>query len=219
MPHAPSGGAYPVIVAGVAGLYVALAVANGGYSSELTAGATVGVWWAVAIALAVGGWPRSRVPWAAVGAGACLAALAAWTAISIGWASDNGGAFIEVVRVLGYLGLFVLVVIASPRASARAWLGGLGLGLLIVAVIALASRFEPSFAGDQDLEQAPAGGRRQAQLSDRLLERARGRDGRRGPAAGLAGGPRAGRRGCARSRWRRSRCRSWSSTSPPRAVA
>ena len=92
------------------------------------------------------------VPWA-LGAGICLAALAAWTAISIGWASDNGGAFIEVVRVLGYLGLFVLVVITSPRASARAWLGGLGLGLLIVAVIALASRFEPSLAGDQDLNR------------------------------------------------------------------
>jgi hypothetical protein len=153
MPHAPSGGAYPVIVAAVAVLYVALAVANGGYSSELTAGATVGVWWAVAIALAVGEWPRARVPWAAVGAGACLTALAAWTAISIGWASDNGGAFTEVVRVLGYLGLFVLVVIASPRASAGAWLGGLGLGLLVVAVVALASRFEPSLAGDEDLRR------------------------------------------------------------------
>ena len=32
---------------------------------------------------------------------------------------------------------FVLVVIASPQASARAWLGGLGLGLLVVAVIVL----------------------------------------------------------------------------------
>ena len=153
MPHGRSGGAYPVIVAAVAVLYVALAVANGGYSSELTAGATVGVWWAVAIALAVGEWPRARVPWAAAGAGACLTALAAWTAISICWASDNGGAFIEVVRVLGYLGLFVLVVIASPQASARAWLGGLGLGLLVVAVIALASRFEPSLAGDEDLRR------------------------------------------------------------------
>ena len=122
MPHAPSGGAYPVIVAAVAVLYVALAVANGGYSSELTAGATVGVWWAVVIGLA---WERGLArafPAAAVGAGACLAALAAWTAISIGWASDDGGAFVEVVRALGYLGLFVLVVIASPRASARMWL-------------------------------------------------------------------------------------------------
>ncbi|HEY7151965.1 MAG TPA: O-antigen ligase family protein [Solirubrobacterales bacterium] len=145
------GGAYPVIVAGVAVLYVALAVANGGYSSQLTAGATVGVWWAVAIGLVLREWPRARIPRAAAGAGACLAALAAWTAISIAWAGDNGGAFIDVVRALGYLGLFLLVVIASPRASARAWLGGIGLGLGAVSVIALAGRFEPSLAGDEAL--------------------------------------------------------------------
>ncbi|MGH2964541.1 MAG: O-antigen ligase family protein [Solirubrobacterales bacterium] len=140
-----------MIVAAVAVLYVALAVANGGYSSELTAGATVGIWWAVVIGLAMGAWPRSRVPGAAVGAGASLVALAAWTAISIGWASDAGGAFVEVVRALGYLGLFLLVVIASPRASARMWLSGLALGLVVVAGLALASRFEPSFVGNQNL--------------------------------------------------------------------
>ncbi len=135
----------------VAALYVALALSNGGYSSELQAAATVAVWWAVVIALALGGWPRSRVPAAVVGAGVCLAALAIWTAISLGWASDDGGAFVEVVRVLGYLGLFVLVAIASPRASARSWLEGIALGLVIVAALALFSRFEPSFGGDREL--------------------------------------------------------------------
>jgi hypothetical protein len=138
-------------VAAVAVLYVALAVANGGYSSELTAGATVGIWGAVVIALAVGAWPRSRVPGAVIGAGACLAGLAAWTALSMSWASDDGGAFVEVVRALGYLGLFVLVAIASPRASARMWLSGLALGLVVVAGLALTSRFEPSFVGNQNL--------------------------------------------------------------------
>ena len=109
------------------------------------------IWWAVVIALALGGWPRSRVPAAALGAGACLAALAAWMAISVGWASDDGGAFVEIVRALGYLGVFVLVVIASPRASARTWLGGVALGLVMVAGLALVSRFEPSFGGDKEL--------------------------------------------------------------------
>jgi O-Antigen ligase len=140
-----------VIVVAVAVLYVALAVSNGGYSRELTAGATVAIWWAVLIAIALGGRPRSRVPTPALGAGICLAALAGWTAISIGWASDNGSAFFEAVRVLGYLGVFVLVVVASPRASARAWLGGLAVGLVIVAALALLSRFEPSFGGDKEL--------------------------------------------------------------------
>ena len=45
----------------------------------------------------------------------------------------------------------MLVVIASPRASARTWLGGLALGLVIVAGLALLSRFEPSFGGDKEL--------------------------------------------------------------------
>lgn len=135
----------------VAVLYVALAVADGGYSSELIAGTTVAIWWAVVIALALGGWPRSRVPAAALGAGACLIALAAWVAISFGWASDDGGTFNEIVRVLGYLGVFVLVVIASPRASARTWLGGVAIGLVVVAGLALVSRFEPSFGGGKEL--------------------------------------------------------------------
>jgi O-antigen ligase/polysaccharide polymerase Wzy-like membrane protein/tetratricopeptide repeat protein len=140
-----------VVAAAVAVLYVALAVANGGYSSELTAGATVAIWWAVVIALALGGWPRSRVPAAALGAGVCLGALATLTAISVGWASDDGGTFVEIVRALGYLGVFVLVVIASPRASARTWLGGVALGLVVVAGLALLSRFEPSFGGAKEL--------------------------------------------------------------------
>jgi O-Antigen ligase len=138
-------------VIAVAVLYVALAVADGGYSIELIAGATVAIWWAVVIALALGGWPRVRVPSAAVGAGACLAALAAWVAISVGWATDDGGTFVEIVRALGYLGVFVLIVIASPRASARTWLGGVALGLVVVAGLALLSRFEPSFGGVKQL--------------------------------------------------------------------
>jgi hypothetical protein len=142
---------HPVIAVAVAVLYVAVAVADGGYSSKLIGGATVAIWWAVLIALALGGWPRLRVPAAALGAGACLAALAAWVAISVGWASDDGGTFVEIVRALGYLGVFVLVVIASPRASARTWLGGVALGLVVVAGLALLSRFEPSFGGVKGL--------------------------------------------------------------------
>jgi hypothetical protein len=71
----------------------------------------------------------------------------------MGWASDGGGTFIEVVRTLGYLGLFTLVVVASPRASARAWLGGAAIGLMAVACLALLSRFEPSFGGDRQVGQ------------------------------------------------------------------
>src|SRR5436190_3151367 len=92
--------AEPAIAIAVAVLYVALALSNGGYSSQLIAGATVAIWWAVIIAMALGGWPRARVPTVALGAGACIAALAAWTAISPGWGRVHGCALFDVVRVL-----------------------------------------------------------------------------------------------------------------------
>jgi O-Antigen ligase len=136
-----------VLVVAVAVVYVAISLASGGYSHELIAAGAVVIWWAVVIGLLLGAWPRSRTPGTAIAAALFLAALAVWTAISISWASDHGGAFIEVVRVLSYLGLFVLIVIASPRASARSWLTGLALGVVVVAGLALTSRFEPSFGG------------------------------------------------------------------------
>src|SRR5438067_7177438 len=140
-----------VLPAVVAGLYVGLSLADGGYSPELIAGACIGIWWAVVLALAFRFWPASQIPRAAVAAGLLLAAFAAWTAISINWASDGGGAFIEAVRVLSYLGLFVLVVIVSPRGSARYWLIGLAIGLVVVACLALGSRFEPSFGSQHSV--------------------------------------------------------------------
>jgi O-antigen ligase len=97
----------------------------------------------------------------AIAAAACLAGFGAWTALSVAWASDDGGAFVEVVRVLSYLGLFVLIVVASPRGSARVWLTGLAIGLVVVAGLALMSRFEPSFADRTLTEEtvASSGGR------------------------------------------------------------
>jgi hypothetical protein len=135
----------PTIVGPTAIVYVALSLSDGGYSHQLIGGATAAIWLAVGIALGFGAWPRSRVPGSALAAGACVAGFAAWTALSVAWASDDGGSFVEAVRVLSYLGLFALIVVASPRGSARAWLVGLAIGLTVVAVLALLSRFEPSF--------------------------------------------------------------------------
>ena len=128
-----------------------VAASGGGYSATFRAGAAVIVWWAVIAGLAFGFLPRARVPRAAVLAGVSLLALALLSALSIGWASDNGAAFSEAVRVAAYLGLFTLVVLASPLASAGAWLSGLGAGLAGVAALALGSRMQPSLFPEQDL--------------------------------------------------------------------
>jgi hypothetical protein len=134
----------------VAAAYAALAYSNGGYSTQVIAAATVAIWWVVIVVLATRLLPRRRVPTLALAAGACLAGFGALTALSMIWANDAGRAFTEIVRVAGYLGLFVLAVLASARTGARPWLTGLAGGLVIVVAGSLASRFDPSLFGGGD---------------------------------------------------------------------
>lgn len=130
---------------------LSVALPGGGYGPQFRAGAALVLWWAVGLGLVFGLWPRARARAPALVAGAGLLALALLTALSMGWAGDGGRAFGEVVRVAGYLGLFALVVLASPAGSARAWLGGLALGLFLVTALAFGSRVQPSLFPKQDL--------------------------------------------------------------------
>jgi len=148
----------------VAVAYVALSLAEGGYSPSALAIATLIVWFAVIVGLALGGWPRGDVPSTALAAGACLAGLVLWAALSLAWASDDGRAFPEVVRAAGYVGVFALVTIASPRGSARSWLVGLAIGLGAVAALSLGSRLVPALPGG-DEEIASLVGNTQGRLS------------------------------------------------------
>jgi O-antigen ligase/polysaccharide polymerase Wzy-like membrane protein len=135
----------------VAVAVVAVALSGGGFGPGFRAGATLVVWWVVIAGLAFSLWPRARAPRAALAAGGGLLAFTLLTALSISWAADDGRAFAEAIRAAGYLGLFVLVVVASPRGSARLWLGGLAIGLVGVAVLALGSRMQPSLFPANDL--------------------------------------------------------------------
>jgi hypothetical protein len=142
-----------VTVAAAIGVF-ASAIPSGAYSPQARAILAVLVWWLVAGGLVLRFLPRAPVPSLAVVAGALVAALDGLTALSIGWASDNGGAFDEAVRAAGYAGVFALVVLAAPAGSARAWLAGMALGLVVVTVLALGSRMVPSAFPDQGLVEA-----------------------------------------------------------------
>lgn len=130
---------------------MAVAASGGGYSPEFRAGAAIVVWAAVIVGLAFGIWPRARVPGRALACGGGLLALALLSALSMGWGGDDGTAFAEAVRAAGYLGVFVLVVVAAPAGSGRLWLSGLAIGLLAAAGLALGSRIEPSLFPEQEL--------------------------------------------------------------------
>ncbi len=127
--------------------FVLLALADGGFGAGTWAAATILVWWTVVVAVLARAWPRSSIPAAATVTGLCLLGLTALTAASIAWTVDLGGAYTDAVRAAGYLGLFVLVVLASRAGAGRALLTGLAVGLLVVAALALVSRLEPGFVG------------------------------------------------------------------------
>lgn len=139
--------AAPVLIAAA---YAALAYSNGGYSTEVIAAVTVGVWWVILVGLITRIVPRRPVPSLAIAAGGCLAAFGAFTALSMIWANDAGRAFTEVVRVAGYLGLFVLAILVSARTGARPWLAGIAVGTMVIVAGADLSRFDPSLFGGAD---------------------------------------------------------------------
>ncbi len=143
-----------VIVGAVAAAGVALAMFGGGFEPTAYAAAGLVVWVAILVGLAVGAVPRSQLPSPAVVTGIALASLAALIAISLAWASDDGNAFEDAVRALTYLGGFALVVLASKRAEAGLWLGGLAIAVATIGAIALAARFEPSIFGNPDADLA-----------------------------------------------------------------
>jgi hypothetical protein len=136
-----------VVTAAIAGAYTALSLADGGFEIPVIAGATFVIWWAVIVGLALGVFPRATVPTRAIVSGACLGALGLLGALSMRWASDDAMAFTDVVRVAGYLGLFLLALLATPRGGARVWLWGIAIGIVAVAALALGSRYEPSLPG------------------------------------------------------------------------
>jgi hypothetical protein len=138
-----------VIAVAVAVVCFGLALDQGGYSTGFFAGAAFAVWWAVLACVVLRLAPRP-VPGPAIAIGLILTALAGWTALSATWASDDGAVFAEVVRVMLYLGIFVLAVVASDEGGPRPWLAGLTIGLTVVAGLSLASRFHPGL-GDGDL--------------------------------------------------------------------
>ena len=139
--------AAPVLIAAA---YAALAYSSGGYSTEVIAAATVGVWWVVIIALITRLVPKRPIPSLAIATGGCLAAFGAFTALSMIWANDAGRAFTEVVRVAGYLGLFVLAMLVSARTGARPWLAGIAVGIVVVVVGGGRRRLDPPRVGGAD---------------------------------------------------------------------
>ncbi len=130
-----------------------LAFKGGFYQPQDREALTVVVWWAIALGAIFGLWPRAPVPRSALVAGGLLAAFALWTGLSALWAPARETALAELGRVLLYLGIFLLALLATRPGDGGRIADGLGLGIAAVAALALASRLFPDLVGTTELDR------------------------------------------------------------------
>jgi hypothetical protein len=140
----------------VAAAVVIAAFAQGLFDPTGYAAASIVIWAAVVAGLVGRALPSAPVGRLAAAAGLCLAATAVLATASVAWASDQGRAFDEAVRVSFYLGLFVIATCTATRAGRAQWLGGLAVGLGAVGVVALFAYLQPGIldSGASDVPNA-----------------------------------------------------------------
>lgn len=129
-----------------------IAYDNGGYGVEGRDSLAIAIWWTVIVVIVFGLLPKERIPRAALALGALLAALALWTSASLVWAVSSENTFDEVNRVTLYLGVFVVVALASPRRSLARWIGGLATAIGAIAAVAVVARLFPGSFPGRDLD-------------------------------------------------------------------
>ena len=119
-----------------------LALDGGGYSLGARAAAAAVAWTFLLIALVA--FDETRPPVAVWVVGGALGALALITGLSLLWASSGEKAFIELDRVLLYVGIFALVARLATRVALHRWLLGIGAGIAAICLLSLIGRFFPS---------------------------------------------------------------------------
>ena len=133
----------------IAAAYAALAYSSGGYSTELIAAVTVGVWWVVILALITRVVPATD-PAARDRHGRVPGGVRGLTALSMIWANDPAGRSPRSCASPATWACFVLTVLVSARTGARPWLAGIAIGIVVIVVGADLSRFDPSLFGGAD---------------------------------------------------------------------
>src|SRR5437588_9722900 len=124
---------------------VYLALSGGGY--DIVARSEIGLvlWWVVLLGAIVGVFPRRPWhgrSWAAV---VLLGGFLAWSWIAASWSQSEEQTLAETTRVATYLGVLVLGLSTSTRASARGLLLGLASAIALVSGLAVLSRLVPSW--------------------------------------------------------------------------
>lgn len=115
----------------------------------------IAIWWTVIIGVALQTLTLEGVTRASLAMGGLIATLCAWTFASVFWAPSAENAFNEFNRVSLFLAIFVFATLAVRRGSILRWCDGLAIGISLVALIGLISRFFPGTFSDQGLNIFP----------------------------------------------------------------
>lgn len=137
-----------------AGAVIGLSL-NGGSYEIVARSATGAIAWALFLVLTLlGKWPR-RWPAAEVWrVGAALAALTALAGLSMLWTESVEQSYLELTKLLLYLGVFALVAICAEQlGDRRPVVDGLSIGFGVVVLLAVLSRLEPSLFPVQELQR------------------------------------------------------------------
>ena len=128
-----------------------LGLREGGYELTVFGEAGILAWWGVLL-IALAGRPALRRPAPAAQAVlAVLVALAAWTALGLLFGDSPGRTAIELARIATYGGVFALAVMLWRPGAGRRMLGGVGAAIVVLGLIALASRLRPGLFGPNEL--------------------------------------------------------------------
>lgn len=134
-------------------LVLYLGLGEGGYEPRVHEEVGIACAWALLLGLLAGVGPRPRLPRTALVALGALLALAAWTALALLWSESAGRTAIELARLLSYASIFalaLLLVAADPGGSRRV-LGGVAAAIVVIGLLALLSRLQPSWFGPNEL--------------------------------------------------------------------
>jgi hypothetical protein len=149
-PHATRPGGWSFVWQWLLGfaLITYLGLNGGGYDPLVGNQVGIAVWWVLLFAVAVGALPRRRPGTLALCALGLLGAFALWTALSLRWTESTEKTATDLASVATLLGVFALAILSRGRDAAGQMVSALAAGITVVGVVALLSRFHPSWFPD-----------------------------------------------------------------------
>lgn len=128
-----------------------IAYDDGSYGLPSRATIAIAVLWGIVVGLGLGLFSQARVSRGTAVVCGLIVTLALWTLASAFWASSKEAAFNEFNRTALYVGVYVLVALASSRRTVGRWADALALAVVGVATIALVSRLFPDSFSDRGI--------------------------------------------------------------------